>query len=92
MYFVYVLQDKTTGRFYKGLCSNLENRIQEHIKGESWFGKIHKSLVLVHVDICKTRSEARRLEKFFKSGYGREAIRELYRIQAEVLELADKHA
>lgn len=88
MYFVYILQDKKTQKFYKGLCSNLENRIQEHIRGESQFGKVYKSLALVHVETCSTRDEARRLEKFFKSGYGREVVKEI----AEVLELVDKHA
>jgi len=34
-------------------------------------------LDLIHVEICNTRSEARKLELFFKSGYGREVIEEI---------------
>ena len=33
-----------------------------------------KPLKLFHVELCKTRKEARKLEKYFKSGYGREII------------------
>ncbi len=39
-------------------------------------------LKLVYVHICNTRPEARRWEKFFKSGIGREVVKEL----AEVAE------
>lgn len=33
---------------------------------------------LVHVEICQNRIEARKMEKYFKSGYGREIIEELF--------------
>ena len=40
-------------------------------------------LKLVHVELCETRLIARKLEKYFKSGFGREIITQ---IDAEVVE------
>ncbi len=82
MYFVYVLKSIKTGNFYKGLTNNLDRRIEEHSSGKSPTTKTQLPLVLIHVEECLTRAEARDLEKYFKSGYGREIIAEI----AEVVE------
>lgn len=55
------------GEFYKGQTRNINDRL----------------IKLLHVEICDNRIEARKLEKYFKSGYGREIIKE---IQGRVLE------
>ena len=77
MYFVYILQSLKTGEFYKGLTENVEGRIKQHNSGKviSTAGKY--PLRLVHVEICKSRIEARKVEKYFKSGFGREIVEKL---------------
>ncbi len=35
------------------------------------------NLVSKDVEICKNRTDARELEKYFKSGYGREILKEI---------------
>ncbi len=82
MYYLYVLQSLKTKEFYKGLTDNFDRRWDEHLKGDSNWAKNKLPLRLIHVEICEDRLEARKLEKFFKSGYGREIIEEL----AEVVE------
>lgn len=77
MFFVYVLKSLKTGEFYKGLTDNLDRRIEEHSNGESRSTKNRLPLKLIHVEIYDTRDEARKIEKFFKSGYGREIIKEI---------------
>ena len=77
MYYVYVLQSLKTKEFYKGLTDNFDRRWDEHLKGKSNWAKNNLPLKLIHVEICTDRLEARKLEKFFKSGYGREIIEEL---------------
>ena len=77
MYYVYVLQSLKTGKFYKGLTDNLERRLLQHFKGECPSTKKMLPLHLVHVELCSSRVEARQKEKFFKSGYGREIIKEI---------------
>lgn len=83
MYYVYILKSLKTGEFYKGLTDNLDRRLNQHLSEGSKTTKSKLPLELVHVEICKTREEARKFEKFFKSGYGREIIKEI----AEVVKL-----
>lgn len=77
MFYVYVLKSLKTGEFYKGLTDNLNRRIEEHSDGKSRSTKNRLPLELIHVEIYDTRDEARKIEKFFKSGYGREIIKEI---------------
>ena len=77
MFFVYVLKSLKTGEFYKGLTNNLDRRLKEHCNGESKSTKNLLPLKLIHVEIYGTRDEARKIEKFFKSGCGREIIKEI---------------
>lgn len=77
MYFVYILKSQNANKSYKGLTDNIDRRIQEHLAGKSPTTKSMLPIKLVHVEICETREEARKLEKFFKSGFGREIIKEI---------------
>ena len=84
MYYVYVLQSLITGEFYKGISNNIDRRLKQHFGGKTVFGKIKSPIKLIHVDIVDNSQNARKLEKYLKSGFGREII-------AEVAELADAH-
>jgi len=74
-WYVYILKGNNK-KFYKGITNNLENRIKQHILGQCDTTKNMGGFSLVHVEICQSRTEARIVEKFFKSGYGREIIKE----------------
>lgn len=82
MFYVYVLQSLKTGVFYKGLTDNIDRRLKEHESGKSPTTKRLLPVKLVYVEICDNRQAARELEKYFKSGFGREIIKEI----AEVAE------
>jgi putative endonuclease len=82
MYYVYILKSLRTGELYKGITNNLDRRLKEHFSGKSYSTKSMLPLKLVHVEICKGRKEARLLEKYYKSGSGRETLKYL----AEVAE------
>jgi putative endonuclease len=77
MFYVYVIQSLKTGEFYKGLTDNIKRCLKQHSSKKVKFTKGKLPLKLIHVEICKDRNEARKIEKFFKSGYGREVIKEL---------------
>jgi putative endonuclease len=77
MYYVYILQSLESGEFYKGLTNNINRRLIQHFACEVKSTKSTLPLKLVHVEICKSRLEARKLEKYFKSGFGREIIKEI---------------
>ncbi|MDD4106354.1 MAG: GIY-YIG nuclease family protein [Candidatus Shapirobacteria bacterium] len=77
MFYVYVLKSLKTGTFYKGLTNNIEKRIKQHEQGQCLSTKNILPITLIHVEICSSRLEARKMEKYLKSGYGREIIEEL---------------
>ena len=77
MYYVYVLQSLKTKEFYKGFTDDLERRLREHNGGKTTSTRKMLPLKLVYVHECADRNGAREWEKFFKSGIGREIIKEL---------------
>ena len=77
MYFVYIIKSLKDGRHYVGLTNNIDRRLIEHNKGKNQSTKNKRPWKLIHVEIIKNRKEARLLEKYFKSGYGRELIKEI---------------
>lgn len=84
MYYVYVLKSALIDKYYVGLTNNLERRLKQHEQGQSPSTKWRLPVQLIYVDICETREAARIREKYFKSGFGREIIKE---INADVAEL-----
>lgn len=77
MYYLYVLKSIGLSGYYKGLTSNLEKRLDQHYSGKEPTTRKMLPLKLIHVELCDSRTEARTIEKFFKSGYGREVIKEI---------------
>jgi putative endonuclease len=74
-YYVYVLKCEN-GQFYKGMTNNLNIRVKQHLIGQCPTTKNNQPK-LVFVQICPNRLEARKLEKYLKSGSGREIINEI---------------
>ena len=77
MYYTYVLQSQQKNILYKGSTSNLELRIIQHNDGLVAFTKKYRPWVLVYHETFSTRSEAMAREKFFKSGKGREWLKQI---------------
>jgi putative endonuclease len=75
-------------KYYKGYTNNLDRRITEHVNRKTKSIKSYKYIKLIHVEICNSLEKALRLEKYFKSGSGREIINEI----ADVAELVYAHA
>jgi len=85
-FYVYILKSLKTFEYYKGLTKDVDNRIDQHLNGKVKYTKNKCPLILIHVEICKSRKEARKVEKFFKSGWGREIINELGEVNAGMVE------
>ena len=75
MYFVYVLKSKKDNKCYYGLTTNLKERLGEHNNGSVPSTRHRKPLELVYFEKANTLSEARKREKYFKSGFGRKYIK-----------------
>jgi len=77
MYYCYVLQSLKDSGLYIGITKDPKARLEEHNKGTTKSTKGRRPFRIVHVEIYKDRKEARAMEKYLKSGIGREVIKEL---------------
>ncbi|MBI2337614.1 GIY-YIG nuclease family protein [Candidatus Daviesbacteria bacterium] len=77
MYYVYVLRSLKNGRFYTGSTNNLERRLNEHNTGQSKYTKLTAPFALVYKEEYKTKEEAYKKEMYYKTGAGREKIKDI---------------
>ena len=74
MFTVYAISSITRKYRYIGLSSQPEVRIARHNKAQNKTTKPYAPFRLIHTKDFKTRIEARRYEKYLKSGMGREYL------------------
>ena len=77
MYKVYAIISKNRNYIYVGLTSNLEERIQKHNNGREKTTRAYRPFELIYSENHPTREEARKREKYFKSGVGKEFLKKL---------------
>jgi putative endonuclease len=77
MFFVYVLRSDKTGRLYTGQTSDPSRRLQEHNSGVTHSTRHGAPWQLVHSEPFRSRSEAMKRERYFKSGKGRDELKTL---------------
>ncbi|VBB46406.1 Excinuclease ABC C subunit domain protein [uncultured Paludibacter sp.] len=75
-YFVYLLYSESYNRFYKGMTANIEKRLKEQNRGQTFSTKPYKPWKLIYFEEFSNREEARKREKFLKSGQGRDFIKQ----------------
>jgi putative endonuclease len=76
-YYVYVIKSGKDGSWYKGITDNLERRLNQHNSGKNKSTKGKGPYEMVYFEECENRIEARVREKYFKSGIGREQLKNL---------------
>ena len=77
MYYTYILLSQKTKTFYIGQTDNLKRRFKEHnagIGGE--YSKRHKPFILLFYEAFLSKEDSLKQERFYKSGYGREVLKE----------------
>ena len=77
MYFVYAIKSLHRNYIYVGLTDNIQRRISQHNNGESKTTRPYRPFVLIYSEQLKTRMDARKREKYFKSGIGKEFLKTL---------------
>ena len=75
MYYVYAISSLNRNYIYVGLTNNIERRFSEHNTGRNKTTKPYSPFVIIYVEECSNRIEARIKEKYFKSGIGKEKLR-----------------
>ncbi len=77
MFYVYVLKSLKDKKRYIGYTSNLEIRIKAHNEGKVKSTKNRVPLKLVYSEEYELKREAMQREKFFKTGKGREFLKNI---------------
>jgi putative endonuclease len=78
MYYVYVIKSIKDGKNYTGLTDDIERRLKEHnSRKKSTPSTMNRGpFELIYSEECSSREEARKREKYLKSGIGREFIKQ----------------
>lgn len=74
MYWLYILKNQNTGRYYIGSTSDLERRLKQHRSGKTRTTRILETHELVYKEKYNTLLEARNREKKLKSYKSRKYI------------------
>lgn len=73
---VYALINRN-GRIYVGQTKNVEQRLQDHNLGRVFSTKGYRPWKLLYTETVADRIDARRREKYFKHGVGKEFLKSL---------------
>lgn len=78
MIYIYIIKSCKDGRFYVGMTQNIDKRINEHNSGRTKSTKGYVPWKLFFFEIFPDRKSARAREKYLKSGFGKQWIKEKY--------------
>ena len=74
---VYAICDKMSGQIYVGMTNDLERRISEHRRGQSFYTKRFTDFYVIYSEHFASYIDGRRKEKFLKNGSGKEFLKSL---------------
>ncbi len=76
MFYTYVLKSKKNGRLYVGSTDNLKRRFSEHNAGLGGkYTKDNRPFEIEYYEAYTSYDLARKAERFYKTGYGREVLK-----------------
>ena len=74
---VYALRSKKVDRVYVGMAADIEKRLAEHNSGRVFSTKGYMPWYVVYREECEDREVARKREKYWKSGCGKEFLKKI---------------
>ena len=74
-FYVYVLKSEQHDKTYVGMSENVNERLREHNTGKSTFTKSFRPWILLYSEYVGEATEARKLEKYYKSTAGKNRLR-----------------
>ena len=72
---VYAIKSISHGCIYVGMTNNLARRLDEHNKGHNRSTKAYIPFELIYSESHSSRENARKMEKYFKSGSGKKWLK-----------------
>ena len=79
MFYVYVLISDADGQLYTGSTTDLKRRLSEHNAGRVRSTAKRRPLNLLYYEACLHESDARRREKYLKTGMGKRYLKKRLR-------------
>ena len=79
-YYFYAIRSLKNKSIYKGITENPIIRLKQHNAGKNLSTKSFKPYELLYIEKCVDRNEARIKEKYYKSGIGREKLKNLIKV------------
>ncbi|MFD2517537.1 GIY-YIG nuclease family protein [Salinimicrobium flavum] len=77
MFYVYAISSFEKNYIYVGFTSNLDRRFEQHNSGKEKTTRNYRPFEIIFSEICSSRTEARTREKYWKSGIGKEKLKDL---------------
>ena len=88
MFYAYCLYSLKSKRLYIGYTSDLKQRLEEHNKGIGGeYTKRNKPFKLIFYEAFLSETDAKEQEVFYKSGYGKEVLRQ--KIENSLIQVSD---
>lgn len=76
-FLVYAIKSEVDGRIYVGFSSDVNKRLKEHNAGRTKSTKGYRPWKLIFEEKVAGRKEAREKEKYYKSGVGKEKLKNI---------------
>ncbi|HSL87254.1 MAG TPA: GIY-YIG nuclease family protein [Bacteroidales bacterium] len=76
-FYLYAIVCHKESRIYVGISQNVERRIQEHNSGKVSSTKYYAPWVLFYKEVAGKATEARKLEKHYKSAAGKRKLHKI---------------
>ena len=77
MKYLYVIKSEQNGDLYVGITKDIETRMKDHQNGKNRYTKGLRPWNLVLVEEFEDWKKAREKEKHYKSGFGKEKLKEM---------------
>ena len=73
-YYVYAIRSEKKKYIYVGISDNTERRVQQHNKGKERTTKPYAPFKTILIEQYNSRPEARKREKYLKTGIGKDFL------------------
>ena len=90
LYCVYVLLSLKDGKFYIGFTTNLKQRLTDHFHGQSKATFPRRPFKLIFCEYFLSKKDAMRRERYFKTSYGKKALKIMLREGLKIKKLAQE--
>ena len=77
MYVVYAIKSRNKNFIYVWMTNNLSRRIYDHQNWKNISTKAYAPFDIVYTEECENSLEARKREKYWKSGFWKKTLKDL---------------